>query len=212
MPDFFLFIISSLYVVFCVLFALFLHKKTKLSSEVLRKIIHIGVSNWYFLYLLFNSWVLPVITLITAAIIIFYGVINDVPQRCFGEKDGSRSWGLIYYPLSIVFLIFFEQLGILSNSSLGCGFLAMGYGDGFAALIGKKWGLKKISVFSGNKTWIGTFVMFIVTLTVCVLLKGWNPLFIIVAAIGAMIEAFSPLALDNITVPIGISFIVEILC
>lgn len=212
MPDFLLLIVSSLYIVFCICISYLLRSKKKISGEVSRKVIHILASNWYFIYLYFSSPIYPITGLVVVSIIVFLGIIKNFPQKIFGKNFYNRNWGLFYYPLSIILLIVFVNLGYLEKSSFGCGLLSMGYGDGLAAIFGLKYGKKTISKYSGEKTWIGTVIMFFVILIVCILLRGWNPLFIIVALIGTFTEALSPLGLDNISVPIVISFLVEFLC
>jgi len=209
MSDLFIFLYSSLFIIICISAVYVIHLKLGLSAEVLRKLVHIGVSNWYFFYLKFNSATAPITGLAIAAILIFFCIFYKIPQRFFGAAAKERSWGLLYYPLSIIVLIILVQYNVINKVSLGCGLLSMGYGDGLAAIVGTKWGKMKISKMTGKKSWKGTFTMFVVCFIICFLLKGWSPVLLAVALAGAAIEALSPLGLDNVTVPIGIALLVE---
>ena len=95
----------------------------------------------------------------------------------------------------------------------------MGYGDGFAAIIGKKWGTRKIR---GGKTLLGTFVMGVITLLVLIGFSlgyhivgvwsaSWWVAVVVVSLIAALLEAYTPYGLDNITVPLGTTFFASLL-
>ena len=92
----------------------------------------------------------------------------------------------------------------------------MGYGDGLAALIGRKWGKRKLNIPSGGKTWLGTLVMFLVSflITFVVLMIASLSLgtalgvALLVGLISAFVEAITPLGLDNLTVPLLAAFLV----
>lgn len=211
MSDILIFLYSFLFIILCIFAVYVIHLKTDFSAEVLRKLVHIGVSNWYFFYLKFHFATAPITGLLIAATLIFLCIYYKFPQRFLGGVVKNRSWGLVYYPLSIIVLIILVQYNVINKASLGCGLLSMGYGDGLAAIAGTKLGKRKISKITGKKSWIGTFTMFAVCLIICIFLKGWSPVILVVALAGAAIEAFSPLGLDNVTVPVGIALLVEFL-
>ena len=199
-------------------FAFILGKKTTISSETMRKIIHIGVSNWWFLEIAF-------FTTLSYAIVgpIFFIISNSLFTfldwgRFVGMNDKKRNYGLIYFPLTLLLFVILQYQGVLSSIACTIGVLVMGYGDGLAALIGRKWGKRKLNIPSGGKTWLGTMVMFgvsfIVTfiglLTTSLALGIVFGVALLVGVVSAFVEAITPLGLDNLTVPLLAAFFVGV--
>lgn len=201
-----------------IVFAFVLGKKTDISSETMRKIIHIGVSNWWFLEI-------SLFTTLSYALVgpIFFIISNSLFTfldwgRFIGMNDRKRNYGLIYFPVTLLLLVVLQYQGVLPSIACTIGVLVMGYGDGLAALIGRKWGKRKLNLPSGGKTWLGTFVMFLVSFLVTFigLLMTSLPLgsvvgvSLLVGAVSAFVEAITPLGLDNLTVPLLAAFIVGV--
>ena len=125
--------------------------------------------------------------------------------------------GLVYYSITwtILAYLFFDHMIVIA-----IGIFAMSYGDGFASLIGMKYGKHKYNIVGDEKSFIGTFSMFLFTfitmLVAIVYYKmvqssgfefslisiGFLALF---AAVGAIVEGFTPKGLDNLTVPFVIA-------
>lgn len=199
-----------------IVFAIILGKTTKISSETMRKIIHIGVSNWWFIEIaLFTQFsyaiVGPIFFIIANTLFTFLEL-----GRFIGMDDKKRNYGLIYFPISLLLLVIFQYQAILPSIACTIGVLIMGYGDGLAALIGSKWGKRKLKIPSGGKSWLGTLVMFIVSfliafiglLTTALPFGSVFGVALLVAAVSAFVEAITPLGLDNITVPLLAAFLV----
>jgi phytol kinase len=87
----------------------------------------------------------------------------------------------------------------------------MALGDGLAALVGQNFGQHPYKIFGSGKSLEGSLTMlgisFLVSLIILSFINGINPPIILVSlltAIGATIlETFSKLGIDNLTVPIG---------
>ena len=89
----------------------------------------------------------------------------------------------------------------------------MVYGDGFAALIGIKFGKVKFSIFGSTKSLEGSLSMFVVTSVMSVFvwmvftsigytMPEFNIVYIIgISAVATICEAFSYGGIDNLTVP-----------
>ena len=89
----------------------------------------------------------------------------------------------------------------------------MVYGDGFAALIGQKFGKLKYTVFGGQKSVEGSLTMFVITTVMSVFvwmvftsigctMPEFNIVYIIViSAVATVCEALSYGGIDNLTVP-----------
>ena len=186
-------------------------------SELARKIIHIGVSNWFFIYYYcFQTTVWPIVGLATFAIINFILTLTGAFSAVIGKESVKRSWGVVYYPLSIIVLILFVKWGLGTKVDLGCALLGMGYGDGLAALIGQKFGKTKLTK-SSKKTLLGSVTLLLVVAVIVFALKlwlgfggsfggcTWWALALCSLGIGlaaSIAEAVTPLGLDNVSVPI----------
>ncbi len=211
-------IASFTFLGFVIAFAFVLGKKTAISSETMRKIIHIGVSNWWFLEI-------TLFTTLSYAIVgpIFFIISNSLFTfldwgRFVGMNDKKRNYGLIYFPVTLLLMVIFQYQGVLPTIACTIGVLVMGYGDGLAALIGRKWGKHKMNIPSGGKTWLGTLVMFLVSFLVTFIglmlvslsLGSALAIALLVGVVSAFVEAITPLGLDNLTVPLLAAFIVGV--
>ena len=190
------------------------------SSEVARKIVHIGVSNWYFIYLyVFESDIWPMVGLAAFTVLNAIMNVSGALKVVMGQGDKERNWGLVQYPISIIILIVLKMLGVGDMVARGCAILGMGYGDGLACLVGRAVKSKKLTKH-GSKTIAGSLTMLVVTFAATVLVKmliggssfGAAALVGLASSVCAtVVEAFTPFGLDNITVPVVIYLIVGLL-
>ena len=186
-------------------------KSDRFSAEFVRKFIHIGVCNWWFILIatfdtLSYALVGPIVFIIANGVAVVTGAADVL-----GVKDKVRNLGLVYFPISLLLLVLAGYNGMLPMWACGMGALTMGYGDGLAALIGKHHGKKKIH---GDKSFVGSSVMFVVTMLVVIgfsagyqiaslwSLSWWIGV-VVVALASTVLEALTPFGLDNITVPLG---------
>lgn len=182
--------------------------KASFSKVIARKIVHIGVSNWYFIYFnFFDNILFPIGGLFGFAVINY---LLEMNQRKKGKDSGS--WGTVEYPLVVIALILCVSLGFGSKEILGCALLGMGYGDGLAAVVGNLSSGRKMP-FLKKKTIIGSVVCFIVVSFVVYLLTDSN-VFIcaFIGLIAMFTEAYTPFNLDNITLPLVIFVFAAVLC
>ncbi len=211
-------IVSFAFLGLVVLVGAVLHRYTTLSSEFIRKFIHICVSNWWFILLAWmnNVWfaiVGPIFFIIANAALTFGNFGGFL-----GMTDKRRNYGLIYYPASLLIFVILVYNGKLLVPAATIGVLSMGYGDGLAAIVGKTWGKKRLPWLSGGKTWLGTCVMMLVSAVIAYIflpLDGtWYRLLaaLLCGVVSAFLEAVTPLGLDNLTVPFGVAFWVVMLC
>ncbi len=203
-----------------ILVGILLKQFANISSETMRKFIHIGVSNWWFLevhYFTSLSFALmgPIAFIIINSLFTFlhWG-------KAIGMDDTKRNYGLIYFPITLLILVILEYQGSVSSLNATLGVMVMGYGDGLAALIGSKWGKKKLPVPGRTKSVIGTLTMFLISaLVVMIGLSFYSSLSfgsalgisVVVGLLAALVEALTPLGLDNLTVPLGVVLLLEVL-
>lgn len=194
-----------------------LKKGVKLNNEATRKFIHIGVSHWWLVAMILISDIKYAV--IPPILFIFLNYLSYKKSLIKSmERDGNKEdLGTVYFPISLLVLILLTwDGGLLTNSSkyIGAiGILSMGYGDGFAAIIGKKYGQRFYSVMGNKKTIEGSITMFIFSVIVSTLIltpimEYGNDVIIIALCLGliaTLLEAFTPFGLDNLTVPILVS-------
>lgn len=208
-------IVSFVYISIVIGIAAVLQKKQVLQEEGARKFIHIGVSNWWFLVLfLFDSLWFAIIPPIVFIILNFISYKVNLIKTM--ERNGKGSLGTVYFPVSLLFLVFFS-FAVQNPYIGGMGIFIMGYGDGLAAVIGKKYGRHHLLK---GKTLEGSLTMFLTSVIVAgivVFFGGYFPVFhallviLVIALVSTVIELCTPRGLDNITVPITASVVFYIL-
>jgi phytol kinase len=184
----------------------------------IRKIIHIGIGNFVFIWWMFeHAWVMEAFFAIPFAIILFFAMLKDnaISNSALGDISQNKGHkpGLFLYVMSIVILVALCFNEHWSAASIGI--VAMTWGDGFGSIIGKRYGKHKS--FNG-KSVEGTLAVFIVTAAVSMILMvflGFMPLpdptgirlvasipiwacCIIAGAVVSVTETFTPGWIDNI--------------
>lgn len=180
-----------------------------------RKILHIMVGNVAFLLPIFETrWVMAFVA--AGPFIIFTFLMSShTPIKSIRGKTSiaGHSMGLVYYSITwtILAYLFFDNMVVIA-----IGILAMSYGDGFASVIGSRFGLKKYNLFGDEKSYVGSFSMFIFTFVmmfIAILFYGieFNYYFVlvlvIIALFGAFVEGVTPKGLDNLFVPFVVVFL-----
>ena len=215
-------LLSVALIVTCLLIAFLISRYGRkafgdLCPEIARKVVHIGVSNWFFVYChVFETDLWPILGLAGFAVINAVMNLSGGLHVMMGQESTKRNWGLVQYPISIIMLILLRHFGVGDMVCVGCGVLGMGYGDGLASIVGMK-------VRSGHmpgqkkKTIAGSVTMAVVTFAIVLTLNlayrqgiafTRVALVSLLAAICAtFVEAYTPLGLDNISVPLTIYLI-----
>ncbi len=183
----------------------------KFGEEAGRKYVHIMLANvWFFIMYFFDSliWasILPAAFVVINALSYKFNIMKSI------ERENNDGFGTVYYAMSLLilciatFLIHKPAIGLL-------GTLIMGYGDGFAAIIGKKVKSPKYQIGNSKKSVAGSLTMFSISLIFSLIilnLLGAN-YFILksfgIAVAATILEAISIKGLDNITVPIIVTLL-----
>jgi len=190
-----------------------LSKKYRLVS---RKILHILTGNIAFILPIFQTK--EVMAFIAAGpFIIFTFLMSPYSpiKSIRGETSKSgHGLGLVYYAIAWTILAyFFFDFKVI----IAIGILAMSYGDGFASLVGIKYGKKKYKIFKDVKSFLGSTAMFVFTfilMIIAIFYYGFFDSTIVkitiemlalllgIAAISAFVEGITPMGLDNLSVPL----------
>lgn len=195
-----------------------LHRSQLANSEVVRKVVHIGVGN----VILLAWWMQTPMWLGVGASIVFSAIAflsYRFPILPSINGVGRKSLGTFFYAVSIGILVacfwtlqqpYFAVLGVL----------VMTWGDGLAALIGQNFGQHHYTLWDMKKSWEGSLTMALASFAVSMVILGsvqgwdWQTWVVagIVAAIATGLEAFSKFGIDNLTVPLGSAFLAFFLC
>jgi phytol kinase len=210
---------SFIFVFFIIGLSTFLQSKHILDDEGARKFVHISVSNWWFFVLFFNELFYALIAPVAFILLNYLSYKNNIFKAL--ERSGKSDLGTVYFPISLLILVLFTFLvGVdkVYQFAAATGILVLGYGDGLAAVIGKKFGKKKLI---HGKSLLGSSVMFIVsilvTITVLLIYQPALPLYvfiltvILVAITATLVELFTPKGLDNLTIPLAVTLLVTLL-
>ena len=204
----------GLYVCLEALVAFVFHKFHLVKSEGIRKFIHIATS--FLIFPVIYGIEEPALRYVGPVFFVFFNAIASYGGmgRAIGLSDEKRHIGLVVYPLSVLFLVFLFNIGYMGAESAVSGVLIMGLGDGMAALVGTKWGKHKYKVFKvGVKSVEGTFSMFVASFLVVYFLSPCGVLVaLFVALFSSLVENISPSGVDNATVPVLSSLLLEVLC
>ena len=183
--------------------------------EISRKVLHIMVGNIAFLLPIFETK--EVMAFIAAGPFIFFTFLMSpyTPLKSIKGKTSSagHGMGLVYYSITwtILAYLFFDNMVVIA-----IGILAMSYGDGFASIIGIKYGKKKYNIFGDEKSYVGSFAMFVFTfITIIVAILFYDisittnliMILLFIAFIAAIIEGLTPKGFDNLSVPFVAAFL-----
>lgn len=180
-----------------------------------RKFLHIMTGNIAFLLPIFVTK--EVMAFLAAGPFILFTFLMSpyTPIKKIRGKTSAagHGMGLVYYSITwtILAYLFFDNMVVIA-----IGILSMSYGDGLASVIGIKFGKKKYNIFGDEKSYMGSFSMFIFTfITTIIALLYYNInvtnyvilVLLFMAFIASIVEGITPKGLDNLTVPFACVFI-----
>lgn len=191
-------------------------KVLKSRPEVSRKFLHIMIGNMIFAMPFFSdAWVMLLFITLPITVALFF-LTEYSPIKIENEMtESGHALGLFFYAGIWSILLFIFPIMIDPNLLwiVALAIVPLVYGDGFAALVGGKWGKVKYHVFGGEKSLEGSLAMFAVTAVLAVFvwmfyialgytLPEFNFWYIlIISAIATVCEAVSYGGVDNLTVP-----------
>ncbi|MBD2318760.1 diacylglycerol/polyprenol kinase family protein [Phormidium tenue] len=183
-------------------------RRFKQDPELVRKVVHIGTGNVLLIawWLQIPTWLCVTAGVTFTAIALASHYTNILPMI---HDVGRKTYGVFYYALSITILValFWDQ----HPQYAVIGVMVMSWGDGMAALIGKRFGQHTFVHLGNKRSFEGSFAMFATSLIVMLgifgITHGIQPrdlgVAIPVAAIAALLEAYSPGGTDNLSVPLS---------
>lgn len=184
---------------------LFLSEKVLKSRPLVsRKFLHIMVGNIFFILPLFeHAWVMAFVAAAPFIALTFLLSPHSPLQIVSEASAAGHGMGLVYYSMSwtVLAYAFFNKPEVIA-----IGIIAMSYGDGFASLIGTKFGKRRYNICGDEKSIEGSISMFLVIiLTSLVALSYYDVriniyVIVVISFVATLVEAITPKGLDNLTV------------
>ncbi len=198
--------------------ALALRQRWPEQREWSRKLVHIGTGA-----VLPLAWVcgierstaLPAAALVTLATLLNHR-LRVLPAI---EDVGRPSYGTVSYGGAITLLLFLYWPA--SPQVVTAAVLVMALGDGLAGLIGARFVSPRWQVFGQTKSLLGTLTMAVVSLLVLMLMVSLSvflglpsppfALLPLLALVATALEQLAWLGFDNLTVPLGVALLWQVL-
>jgi phytol kinase len=219
--DLALMLVSYIYIAFVIIVSDKAEKNFNLSKKISRKLIHVLTGNLVLTLPFYNSAVFPLAVASPFILITFLASPNS-PAKSLRSKlsilsdktEVGHPLGLVFYSFSFTVLtaLFFDKPYIVA-----VGVMPMAYGDGFAALIGERYGKWKYKIFA-NKSIVGSLAMllfsflsiscslsffaFLSDLRIISQISEIIELSLYVSLWATFVEALSPRGIDNLLVPL----------
>ncbi|HHY53283.1 MAG TPA: DUF92 domain-containing protein [Clostridiales bacterium] len=204
-------IVISFACVFVVLWGVALLKKRGWGEEATRKLVHILLSNWILLAIVLFTETWAVCVAPAGFVVLNYisyrrGIFSAI------ERTENNTPGTVWYAVSLL-LLCWAGWSLATPWIAACGILSMGYGDGFAALMGLRQNRHRFPAPLAHKSLEGTLtVAFLTALAVGALCLVYAPSVALraalcCAAVAAAVELYSLSGIDNLTLPLSVSFV-----
>lgn len=184
-------------------------RKGKLEPETARKIVHVIAGSFIAFWPLFMSWR----TIQILSLVLFLGVFLSYKFGFFGAIHNvkRRTSGELWFPVGIgLCAVFTEQPWIFTVAVLH-----LALADGFAAIVGSKYGIIHYRIGPHSKSIVGSFVFLVISFILCmfayIVLSDELPgtslaVFAITPFLATAVESVSRRGLDNVLVPLVVVF------
>ena len=204
-------LLSFLFIFLVLGVATLLMKRFRLKQSISRKIVHIGVSHWWFIALFGIDDL--VVALIGPLVFILLNSVSYRTQLIKAMENGrnTSNLGTVYFPISLTVLVALCWSGTIPFAAGTIAILILGWGDGLAALVGESFGRRRFRVPGGIKSLEGTLTMAAVSLLVpaAVFLfagispaAGLLPAVLAISLTATLVETVTPWGIDNLSVPL----------
>lgn len=187
----------------------FAWRRGKLQAEEARKIIHVLVGAFIAFWPLYMSWR----TIQILSIVLFLGVLISYQYGVFGaiHKVKHKTSGELWYPIGI---------GLSATLTLQpwiftVAILHLALADGFAAVLGRKYGIMHYRIGLHTKSMLGSFVFLVISSALCLIayfvlseeLPGISlAVFAITPFLTTAVESISKHGIDNVLIPLTVVF------
>lgn len=177
-------------------------RRHEVHNEFSRKFIHVSVGSMVATWPFYLSW--NEIKLLSLAFLVVVGVSKYLHIFRALHSVQRPTWGELYFALAAGIAAFITHDPWIYMTAL----LQMSLADGFAGILGVRYGKQSYLVFGHRKSLVGSLSFFIVSLGILLVFEimtgtGRSPLFYTgIAALATLIENVGVTGLDNLLVPV----------
>lgn len=177
-------------------------RRHEVHNEFSRKFIHVTVGSIVATWPFYLSW--NEIRLLSVAFLLVVGISKYLHVFRALHSVQRPTWGELYFAIAVGAVTFITQEPWIYMAAL----LQMSLADGFAGVLGVRFGKQSYLVFGHRKSFVGSLTFFVVSLGILMFFEqmtgtGRSPLFYTgIAALATMIENFGVKGLDNLLVPV----------
>lgn len=203
----------------CVAYFLFFICLTKLirdkfgaPDEVARKTTHMLASlAWFLFYVLFYKTVNFYLAPLVGIVVVLVGIKTNFLAMLRRGDSNADDQGIVFYVVTLFILAVFATYYPPALPACSYGMLSIGFGDGTAALVGRKWG-KYTPKLRENKSLAGSLACFvfatIAMIVACLLMHFslciWK--FMILALVATIAELFGD-KYDNLIIGLSVAIV-----
>jgi phytol kinase len=180
----------------------FMWRKRGVPNEISRKFIHITVGSFVASWPFFLEW--TEITLLSIAFVLVIAISKYLHVFRAIHSVQRPTWGEIFFALSVGAIALITQNAAVYAVAL----LHMSLADGFAAVLGQRFGKgNTYKVFGATKSVVGTVTFFAISVALIGLYSYYTgvivpvPHMLAIAAAASLLENMGVLGLDNLFVP-----------
>ena len=214
--DALLMLLCYVYILFIIFVSSKMGKILHVSRKASRKFLHMMIGNFPFIIPFFTSNIYPVLVAAPFILVTFfaspYSPSKNISKRLKGLTDITEEGhhlGLVFYAVSYTFLaLFFASKPCV----IAAGILPMAYGDSAASIVGERYGRRKYKLVADKSLegsaamFLASFFSFTISLIFFSTLHSFSvfeKIFpaLAVATVATLVESFSPMGFDNLTVP-----------
>jgi phytol kinase len=182
-----------------------------LPGELSRKLAHIASAFVvFFLPYFLGKW--QIVLLISSFVLLlsiskWFNILKSL------HSIKRKTWGEIFLPIGVgASAILFLPDNLMAFQF---GILAMGFSDGLAGILGKKFGKCSYNLFGAKKTYFGSLVFFVVTFIIFMLFANVGiymiPKAILASTLLTVTEAIFNYGSDNLAIPVLGAYIIMFL-
>lgn len=211
------YLLSYIYLILIIAFAMFLNGFFNIKNEHTRKFIHIFVCFcWIIMYRYFGNTIHSIILPLSFVLINWLSYKFNIIKAMESDKETDKSLGTVYYVISLTFVnlicIYYPEF----SNYAGLGIFALSFGDGFAALVGRNIKFKNFDIVKGKSFW-GTFscvIFTIIGLYIFTFFADYNISFMNIICLSLLTSVLELIGgkYDNLVIPLAIMGLSKIIC
>lgn len=189
----------------------YLWRKKDISTEISRKVVHIGVASFVAFWPLFMSW--HYIEIIATAFLVVIILSRRLEVFKSIHSVERKTWGEALFAAAILIM----SITVHTDWIFAAALLHLGVADGLAALVGTHYGKDTVyKIFGHKKTLAGTMAFYstsLVILTVTMVSWGGLPWYNLlwIPPIITLIENFAIKGTDDLFVPLSLAVILSVI-